>query len=88
MTEHDPWLAMVLSMANAPALVKLQLCDFTVEEGVVHFHGLVYVLNNNEVKCMVLQLYNDSIPAGYLGWVNTLALITQNYYWPHMSEFM
>lgn len=75
-------------MKAAPALVQAQLKDFTINHGLVHYHGLVYVPDNDEIKCTILQLYHDLIPAGHSGQANTLALIMQNYYWPRMSEFM
>lgn len=87
-TPSDPRLAPVLQMVEAPALVKARLREFIVDGGLVRFCSLVYIPDNEEVKRLILQLYHDSILAGYPGRANTLALVAQNYYWPRMSEFV
>jgi transposase InsO family protein len=84
----DPKLEMVWGLPSAPASIKSRLKEFVVDDGLVRFNGLVYVPDDDEVKRQILQLYHDSIPAGHPGRANTLALISRNYYWPHMSEFV
>ncbi|KAG5727068.1 hypothetical protein E4T56_gene20327 [Termitomyces sp. T112] len=84
----DGRLVPLLGLMQAPALVKSRLRDFTVEDGLIRFRGLIYVPDDAEIKRKILQLYHDSIPAGHPGRVNTLVLVAWNYYWPCMSEFV
>ena len=59
-----------------------------MDNSLVQFRDLVYILDNDDIKRQIQWPYHDSIPAGHLGQANTLALIAWNYYWPYMVEFV
>lgn len=84
----DPKLAALWELGNAPGLIQNRLKDFSVEEDLVRFRGLVYVPDDPEVKRWILELYHDSIPAGHPGISNTLEMVARNYYWPRMSDYV
>lgn len=85
---HDPKLTALWELDKAPGVVRSRLKDFVVDDGLVRFRGLVYVPDDPEVKRWILQLYHDSIPAGHPGVSNTLEMVSRNYYWPRMSDFV
>ena len=51
------------------------------------YKGLVYVSNNKTLKHKVVQQFHDNI-MGHPGQWKTLELITREYYWPEMMEFV
>jgi hypothetical protein len=51
------------------------------------YKGLVYVPNNEALKWKVIQQFYDNI-MGHPGQWKTLELITWEYYWPGMMEFV
>jgi hypothetical protein len=51
------------------------------------YKGLVYVPNNEALKRKVVQQFHDNI-IGHPGQWKTLELITREYYWPGMMEFI
>ena len=50
--------------------------------------GQIYILADTEVKLRILEAYYDRKIAGHLGQDKTLELITWNYTWPGMREFI
>ena len=51
------------------------------------YKGLVYVPNNEELKRKVVHQFHDNL-MGHPGQWKTLELITREYYWPGMTEFV
>ena len=51
-------------------------------------HGLVYIPQNDQIKLAILRNHHDSKTAGHLGEAKTLELITRDYYWPRMRQFV
>jgi hypothetical protein len=51
------------------------------------YKGLVYVPNNEALKQKVVQQFHNNIMGHPEQW-KTLELITQEYYWPGMMEFI
>jgi hypothetical protein len=51
------------------------------------YKGLVYVPNNETLKQKVVQQFHDNL-MGHPGQWKTLELITREYYWPGMTEFI
>jgi hypothetical protein len=51
------------------------------------YKGLVYIPNNKALKQKVVQQFYNNI-MGHLGQWKTLELITQEYYWLEMMEFV
>jgi hypothetical protein len=51
------------------------------------YKGLVYVSNNKALKWKIVQQFHDNI-MGHPGQWKTLELITQEYYWLGMMEFV
>ena len=46
----------------------------------------LYVPKTGNLRKLLLQECHDTLWAGHPGWQRTLALLTQNYYWPKMED--
>ena len=57
------------------------------KDGIMLHKGLVYVPNNEALKRKVVQLFHDNL-MGHPGQWKTLELISREYYWPGMTEFI
>jgi hypothetical protein len=68
--------------------VKELLEPFSMQEGLVLWNGLVYIPQDDEIKLQILKSCHDSITAGHLGQAKTLELISRDYYWPKMRNFV
>ena len=61
---------------------------FLGHDGLVLREGLIYVPEGNELKIEILRECHDSRIAGHMGQEKTLELVTRNYYWPKMRQFV
>ena len=50
--------------------------------------GLIYIPNENELKLQVLRSCHDSPISGHLGQDKTLELVSRNYFWPRMWQYI
>ena len=63
------------------------LQEWNYEDGIMLYKGLVYIPNNEALKRKVVQLFHDNL-MGHPGQWKTLELISWEYYWPGMTEFV
>jgi len=63
------------------------LQEWNYKDGLLLYKGLVYVPNNENLKRKVTQLFHDQV-MGHLGQWKTIELITQEYWWPGITEFV
>jgi len=69
--------------------VKAFLEPFSLhDDGLVLHNGLVYIPENDDLKLQILRSRHDSYTAGHLGHEKTIELITRDYYWPRMRQFI
>jgi len=62
-------------LASGPRHVTKGLQEWNYEDGLLLYKGLVYVPNNENLKCKVTQLFHDQV-MGHLGQWKTIELIT------------
>jgi len=62
--------------------------DWKTENGLLLFKGRIYILDNQELRVEIVKIHHDSIVAGHPGRHKTLELVTRNYWWPAMSQFI
>ena len=74
-------------LLSGPRYVTKGLQEWNYENGLMLYKGLVYVPNNETLKRKVVQQFHDNI-MGHPGQWKTLELITREFYWPGMSEFI
>jgi hypothetical protein len=74
-------------LLSRPQQVTKGLQEWNYKNGPMLYKGLVYVSNNETLKQKVIQQFHDN-PMGHPGQWKTLELITREYYWLEMTEFV
>jgi hypothetical protein len=60
----------------------------TLSEELLWYNGRLYIPNDNELRLRLTLHDHDSKVAGHWGQAKTLELMTRNWYWPKMEEFV
>jgi len=68
--------------------IKRKLNNFSFKNNFILFQNLIYIPDIIELKLKLLQMYHDSPTAGHFGRSKTLELISRNYFWPKMRNFI
>jgi len=58
-----------------------------VVDGLMTYNRLI-VIDDEDIKHRVLKLHHDSQLSGHPGQFRTWELITQNYWWPHLTQYI
>ena len=90
---NDEQIAPYLQYLRDPTIPRSEdtqeyLEPFTMEDDVVLKHGLIYVPAQDAIKTQVLQAHHDAPLAGHLGQDKTYELISRNYTWPNMRQWV
>ena len=62
--------------------------DYSYNNNFVLYKNLIYVPNKINLKLKILKLHHDTPSAGHYGRTKTIELITRNYTWPQLREFV
>jgi Integrase zinc binding domain/Chromo (CHRromatin Organisation MOdifier) domain/Integrase core domain len=89
----DPNIGEYLENIRNPDLpreddVQEFLRPFSMRDNLVLREGLVYIPENDNLKLQILQQYHDSPTAGHLGQAKTLELVSRDYYWSRMRQYI
>ena len=68
--------------------LKKGLEDWNTEEGLLLYKGKIYIPNNTELRAEITRLHHDNPAAGHPGRYKMLELVSRNYWWPSMSQFV
>jgi hypothetical protein len=52
------------------------------------FCGKIYVPNDKDLRCCIIEQHHDTRIAGHAGRFKTLELVARNYWWPQMSRYI
>jgi hypothetical protein len=52
------------------------------------FCGKIYVPNDRDLQCRIIEQHHDTRIAGHAGHFKTLELVSCNYWWPQMSRYI
>jgi len=74
-------------ITSGPRQVTKGLQDWNYKNRLFLYKGLVYVPDNENVRHKIVQQFHDSI-MGHPGQWKTIKLITQEYWWPRITEFI
>jgi len=74
-------------LTSGPRYLTKGLQEWNYGDGLFLYKGLVYVPNNKNLKHKVTQLFHDQV-MGHPGQWKTIELITQEYWWPGITEFV
>jgi uncharacterized membrane protein len=61
---------------------------FTIEDNLLHYKQRLYIPESDEVKLQIAAADHDSKCAGHFGIDKTVELVTRNFYWPKMTEWV
>jgi hypothetical protein len=89
----DPNIGEYLENLRNPDLpreddVQEFLRPFSIRDDLVLREGLVYIPENDNLKLQILHQYHDSPTAGHLGQAKTLELVSRDYYWSRMRQYV
>ena len=74
-------------LTSGPRHVTKGLQDWNYENDLFLYKGLIYVPNNKNLKRKITQMFHDGT-MGHPGQWKTIELITQEYWWPGIMEFV
>jgi len=74
-------------LLSGPRSITKGLQEWNYENGLILHKGLVYIPKNDNLKRRVVQQFHDNI-MGHPGEWKTLELITREYWWPGITEFV
>ncbi|KAH0606065.1 uncharacterized protein H6S33_004522 [Morchella sextelata] len=86
----DPFPQKILDMRNKGERQSkdISLAECTEVEGRLLYRDSIYVPDYDPLKLQILQLYHDAASAGYPGREKTFELISRDYYWPLMRNYI
>ncbi|HEY6407467.1 MAG TPA: RNase H-like domain-containing protein, partial [Ktedonobacteraceae bacterium] len=89
----DEQIGRYLQYLQDPAMprpddAKVYLAQFTLEDDLVLKRGLIYVPAQDPIKLQLLQAHHDAPLAGHPGQDKTHELLSRNYTWPGMRQWV
>ena len=67
---------------------KRLINNLTLEDELILYKNQIYIPDCNELKLTVIRQANDAKEEGHFGWDKRLELLTRNYYWPNLEEWV
>jgi hypothetical protein len=62
--------------------------EWSESEGLLMFHGKIYVSNDRDLRCRIVEQHHNTRIAGHTGRFKTFELVSRNYWWPQMSRYI
>jgi hypothetical protein len=62
--------------------------EWSESDGLLMFCGKIYVPNDRELRCRIVEQHHNMRIAGHTGCFKTLELVSHNYWWPQMSRYI
>ncbi|KAH0602480.1 uncharacterized protein H6S33_008819, partial [Morchella sextelata] len=86
----DPFPQKILDMRDKGDRQSkdISLAECTEVEGRLLYRGSIYVPDYDPLKLRILQLYHDAASAGHPGREKTFELVSRDYYWPLMRNYI
>jgi hypothetical protein len=66
----------------------IKSAEWSESDGLLMFHGKIYVPNDRDLRCHIVEQHHDTCIAGHAGRFKTLELASRNYWWPQMSHYI
>jgi RNase H-like domain found in reverse transcriptase/Reverse transcriptase (RNA-dependent DNA polymerase)/Integrase zinc binding domain/Chromo (CHRromatin Organisation MOdifier) domain len=76
------------STIERPAEVNDLLSSYSMVDGLVLFKQVVFIPDDNSIKLTILRQNHDSSAAGHFGQDKTLELISRDFYWHNIRQFV
>jgi hypothetical protein len=62
--------------------------EWSESDGLLMFCGRIYVPNDRDLRCRIIEQHHNMCIAGHAGRFKTLELVSRNYWWPQMSRYI
>ncbi|KAH0610986.1 uncharacterized protein H6S33_011413 [Morchella sextelata] len=83
----DPtWVGLKERVEQGEKLGEMK--DIAEKDGLLFYKNRLYIPADDRIKIRIAQAEHDSKVAGHFGQDKTLELITRNFYWPKMNEWI
>lgn len=87
-TDKDQFFVNLEGTLHSP-IVKGKLDEFQIDkQGLVRRHGRIYVLEGKNLRRRVMRERHDLKAAGHPGRYKTLELVSRDFWWPNMGNFI
>ena len=67
---------------------RIALGLYEEKDGVLIYDGLIWILDNNQLRLRILRDHHDAQAAGHPGRARTLELVSRNFYWPQQRKYI
>jgi hypothetical protein len=62
--------------------------EWSESDGLLMFCSKIYVPNDRDLRCRIIEQHHNMCIAGHAGRFKTLELVSRNYWWPQMSRYI
>jgi hypothetical protein len=66
----------------------IKSAEWSESDGLLMFRGKIYVPNDRDLRCHIVEQHHNTCIAGHAGCFKTLELVARNYWWPQMSRYI
>ena len=80
--------ALEIIKENGPRSMSKGLQEWNLEDGLILFRGKVYIPRDEELRREIVKLHHDPPTRGHPGRYQTQELMSRNYWWPGMGQFI
>src|SRR6266571_8451760 len=85
--EEEPVAKAMQQMRNSSTR-SLRSVEWSERDSLLYYRGCIYVPTSSKLCCRIVSLCHDTKVAGHPGRFKTLELVSQNYWWPNMSQYV
>jgi hypothetical protein len=86
--ELEDTVRQVVRALKSTSARSIHSSEWSEVDKVLYFRGKIYVPPTADIRWKIVALHHDSHVVGHPGRWKTLELVTQNYWWPHMSRYI
>jgi hypothetical protein len=66
----------------------IKSAEWSESDGLLMFRGKIYIPNDRDLRCHIVEQQHDTCIAGHAGCFKTLELVSHNYWWPQMFHYI
>jgi hypothetical protein len=66
----------------------IKSAEWSESDGLLMFHGKIYVPNDRDLRCRIIEQHHNTRIARHAGHFKTLKLVSRNYWWSQMSRYI
>ena len=90
--EEEEWSQVLewayLCLVDSDMMIVKEIKSIAGESIPIRQDGRIYVPDQNDLHCRLLELYHDPPITGHLGIAGTTEIISRGYYWENMHNYI